>query len=98
MPRRAAWTLLFLASIATRVASQAPSSPARAGTLPERPLGAWLDVGAGAASAASSGADVGLSIGARLQLDRVLWSAQWDGVVTGWSSDVDQFALLLGVA
>jgi hypothetical protein len=89
MTQRTLWTALLVAGMTAQAGSQVSTA---------QPFGAWLEVGAGGGVVQSDHGTAALAASGHLQMNRVLWSARWDGVVTGWSSDVDQFALLLGLA
>lgn len=100
MKRIALWCFALLVAGAESGAAHAQVAPAdtSTGLSSDRRAGFWLELGVGAGLPDSAGAGVAAFAGAHLQRQRMLWSVRWDGVADGWSSDVAQLALLLGVA
>jgi hypothetical protein len=100
MNRFALWCFALLMAGATSGVAHAQVASADTSARPssdDRP-GFWLELGVGGGLVDSTGAGVAVFAGARLQQRRMLWSVRWDGVADGWSSDVAQLALLVGVA
>ena len=92
--------LVVLAAIATSVEAQTPT-PAAESNRPSasaNQTGYWLSIDAGAGGATEEGGGLLLGASAHLQQRSVLWSLRWDGVATGWNSDVVAVSLLAGHA
>ena len=90
--------LVLLAVAAARVEAQTPVPVAESSrsSASGNPTAFWLSIDAGAGGATPEGGGLLLGASAHLQQRSTLWSLRWDGVATGWNSDVVAVSLLVG--
>ena len=90
----------LLATIAMRASAQTPvpaTSTEHRATVPVTKA-VWIELGAGVGKSLDADCDGAISASVDWQEGARLLSVRGDGVATGWSSAVGQFALLLGRA
>ena len=98
--RRHVAVIAFLSIAAARAGAQTTDSTSSArlsgSTMPRALNGLWASIGVGAGGAANNGGGLLVGLSLHMQQDKSLWSLRWDGLATGWDSDVQQFSLVFG--